>query len=216
MRAAALAAALVLLAASARAALDVDVRAYEDARRRGDTATIAGRVYAERPKPNAPDTPLPRAVVVALPRSEALLRRLGELRAHARDSAAAYRDAVTRMRAAREAYELEIWQAGGAELVRSTVVDPNGRFVLADLPAGRWIVWGSHADFVEARSPKTGVRDRERFRLPPRLVGYYTERAWLREVDTTPGVAATLELTDRNVWFSGVVEDRVLDAGPSR
>jgi hypothetical protein len=32
----------------------------------------------------------------------------------------------------------------------------------------------------------------------------------------TPGAATTLELTDRNVWFTGVIEDRVLDAGPSR
>jgi len=35
-------------------------------------------------------------------------------------------------------------------------------------------------------------------------------------VDTTPGASRTLELNDRNVWFAGVVEDRVLDAGPSR
>ena len=57
------------------------------------------------------------------------------------------------------------------------------------------------------------LRDRERFRLPPRMVGYYAERAWLREIETTPGSPTTVELNDRNVWFSGVVEDRVLDAG---
>jgi hypothetical protein len=216
VRAAALGAALLLLGATAAVALDVDVTAYEDARRRGETAAIAGRVYAERRKPNAPDAPLARAVVVALPRSEALLRRLGELRAHALDSAAAYRDAATQMRRAREAYERELWQAGGADLVRTTVVDGDGGFAFPDLPAGRWLVWASHADFQETRSPKTPPRERERFRLPPRLVGYYTERAWLREVDTAPGVPATLDLTDRNVWFSGVVEDRVRDAGPSR
>jgi hypothetical protein len=216
VKTAALAAVLVLVVAAAAPALDVDVKAYDDARRRGETVTIAGRVYAERRTPDAPDVPLARAVVVALPRSEALLDRLGGLRAHARDSAAAYRDAATQMRAAREAYEREVWEAGSPDLVRSTVVDPDGRFTLTDLPAGRWILWGTYSEFVESRSPKGQPRDRERFRLPPRLIGYYRERAWLREIDAAPGTTAAVELTDRNVWFSGVVEERVLDAGPSR
>src|SRR2546422_3635135 len=89
-------------------------------------------------------------------------------------------------------------------------------FTLSDLPAGRWMVWATHSEFLDARSPRYQARDRERYRLPPRLVGYYAERAWLRELDTTPGASTTLELNDRNVWFAGVVEDRVLDAGPSR
>ena len=212
MKAAMLVTVLVLVATAAAGALDVDLQTYD----RGVTGTIDGRVYAERPKPNAADVPLARAVVVALPRSEALVRRLDDLRAHARDSTAAYRDAATQMRRARETFELEVWQAGAADLVRSTVVDADGRFSLVDLPAGRWLIWATHSQFTDARSPRGQLRDRERFRLPPRLVGYYLERAWLREVETTPGAATTLELTDRNVWFAGVVEDRVLDAGPSR
>lgn len=212
MKATLLVTALALTAATAAGALDVNLDAYD----RGTTATIDGRVYTERPKPNAPDVPLARAVVVALPRSEALVRRLDDLRAHARDSAAAYRDAATQMRRARETYEREVWQAGAADLVRATVVDADGRFSLADLPAGRWMVWATHSQFMDARAPKSQPRDREKYRLPPRLVGYYTERAWLREVETAPGTSTTLELTDRNVWFAGVVEDRVLDAGPSR
>lgn len=216
MRRAVLAAALALTVASAAHALDVDLQAYEDARRRGETVTIAGRVYTERRKPNAEDVPIAHAVVVILPRSEALVRRLDDLRAHARDSAAAYREAATQMRRARERYEREVWQSGAADLVRSTLVDADGRFTLPDLPAGRWMVWATHSEFVEARSPKLPTRERERFQLPPRLVGYYTERAWLREVETLPGTSTTVELNDRNVWFAGVVEDRVLDAGSGR
>ena len=216
MKAAVLVAALVLTAVSAARALDVDLKVYDEARRRGETVTIAGRVYTERPKPNAEDVPMAHAVVVALPRSEALVRRLDDLRARARDSAPAYREAATQMRRARESYEREVWQSGAADLVRATVVDADGRFTLSDLPAGRWIVWATHSEFMDARSPKYLGRDRERYRLPPRLVGYYAERAWLREVETTPGTSTTLELNDRNVWFAGVVEDRVLDAGPSR
>lgn len=213
MRAAFLAAALVLTATAAVGALDVDLRVYEEARRRGEMVTIAGRVYNERRKPNSEDIPLARAVVVILPRSEALVRRLDDLRTHARDSGGAYRDAATQMRRAREAYEREIWQSGAPDLVRSTQVDADGRFALSDLPAGRWLVWATHSEFVEARSPKVSPRDRDRFRLPPRLVGYYAERAWLRELESTPGSSTVVDLTDRNVWFAGVVEDRVLDAG---
>ena len=216
MKAAVLVAALVLTVAAPARALDVDLQAYDEARRRGEMVTIAGRVYTERRRPNAEDLPMARAVVVALPRSEALVRRLDDLRAHARDSAAAYREAATQMRRARESYEREVWQSGAADLVRSTTVDADGRFTLSDLPAGRWMVWATHSEFLDARSPRYQARDRERYRLPPRLVGYYAERAWLRELDTTPGASTTLELNDRNVWFAGVVEDRVLDAGPSR
>jgi hypothetical protein len=213
VRALLLAAALLVTVTPAARALDVDLKAYDEARRRGETTTIAGRAYTERRKPNADDTPMAHAVVVVLPRSESLVRRLDELRAHARDSAAAYRDAATQMRRARETYEREVWQAGGADLVRSTLVDADGRFTLSDLPAGRWLVWATHSEFVEARSPKVPLRDRDRFRLPPRLVGYYAERAWLREVETSPAASTTVDLNDRNVWFAGVVEDRVLDAG---
>ena len=213
MRLALLAAALLLVATRALGALDVDLKAYDDARLRGETTMISGRAYTERRKPNAEDTPIARTVVVVLPHSESLVRRLDEFRAHARDSAAAFRDAATKIRRARESYEREIWEAGGADLVRSTVVDADGRFTMTDLPAGRWLVWATHSEFVDAPSPKVSLRDRERFRLPPRMVGYYAERAWLREVQTTPGSPTTVELNDRNVWFSGVVEDRVLDAG---
>jgi hypothetical protein len=213
VRWAALAAFAVLLAGTADAALDVDLSAYQEARRRGEIVTIEGRVYKERSKPNGNDVPMPHAVVVVLPRSEALMRRLDELRGRARDSMSAYREAATQMRRARESYEREVWQAGAPDLVQSTAVDAKGRFVIGDLPAGRWLVWATNADFVDSRAPKIAQRDRERFRLPPRLVGYYAERAWLREVDTAPGSVTTVELNDRNVWFAGVVEDRVLDAG---
>ena len=213
MRCVVLAAVLLLTAISAAGALDVDLKAYDEARRRGEMVTISGRIYTERRKPNADDVPIAHARVVVLPRSEALVRRLDDLRARARDSAEAYRDAATEMRRARESFEREVWESGGADLVRSTVVDAGGRFSLADLPAGRWLVWATHSEFMDAKAPKVPPRDRQRFRLPPRLVGYYAERAWLRELETTPGTAATVELNDRNVWFSGVVEDRVLDAG---
>src|SRR6059058_2404717 len=73
--------------------------------------------------------------------------------APARDSAPAYREAATEMRRARERYEKEVWQSGAPDLVRSTMVDADGRFMLSDLPAGRWIVWATHSQFMDKRSP---------------------------------------------------------------
>ena len=213
MRGVILIAALLTTAVSAAGALDVDLKAYDEARRRGEMVSVEGRVYNERRKPNADDEPVPHATVVLLPRSEALVRRLDDLRAQARDSAAAYREAATKMRKARETYEREVWESGSPELVMTTVVDAGGRFVLADVPAGRWLVWVTHSEFVSAQSPSVPARERGKFRLSPRLVGYYAERAWFRGLEMTPGTVATVDLNDRNVWFAGVVEDRVLDAG---
>jgi hypothetical protein len=212
VRVAVLAVVALLAAGAVDAALDVDLKTYAEARRRGEIVTIEGRVYNERRKPNADDVPMPHAVVFVLPRSEALVRRLDELRARARESMSGFRDAATQMRRARESYEREVWQAGAPDLVQSTMVDAGGRFVISDLPAGRYLVWVTNSDFVDSKA-KVPDRDRGRYRLPPRLVGYYAERAWLREIETAPGSVTTLELNDRNVWFSGVVEDRVLDAG---
>jgi hypothetical protein len=212
MRAVILVVTILMSAVSAAGALDVDLKAYDAARRRGETVAIEGRVYNERRKPNADDEPIPHAAVVLLPHSEALLRRLDDLRAHARESLTAYRDAATKMRRARETYEREVWESGSPELVVSTVVDSGGRFAFADIPAGRWLVWVTHSEYVRKPSSDIPVRDRGKFTLSPRLIGYWAERAWLRELEMTPGMVATVDLNDRNVWFAGVVEDRVRDA----
>jgi hypothetical protein len=212
MRAVILVFILLMSAVSAAGELDVDLKAYDAARRRGETVAVEGRVYNDRRKPNADDEPIPHAAVVLLPRAEALLRRLDDLRAHARESPTAYRDAATEMRRAREAYEREVWESGSPELVVSTVVDSGGRFAFADIPAGRWLVWVTHSAYVSKHSPDIPVRERGKFTLSPRLIGYYAERAWLRELEMTPGMVATVDLNDRNVWFAGVVEDRVRDA----
>jgi hypothetical protein len=36
---------------------------------------------------------------------------------------------------------------------------------------------------------------------------------WLQEVTVAGSATATLDLTDRNGWFNGVIEERVLDVG---
>ena len=205
---------VALLAGPAAAAVDVDLRHYTEAERAGAAATVSGRAYAERRKPDGPDTPLAGATVVALPRSEGLVRRLEQLRDGARDSIPAYRQAATLMQKAREAYERELWEAGGADLVRTAIVDADGRFDLGRLPEGRWMVLGTWDQYVEASGPRTGRKERQTYLPSPRLVGFRARLLWLQDLALGRAERAEVELTDRNVWFSGVVEDRTVDTGP--
>ena len=207
--------ALWLIAWPAAAAVDVDLAPYAQAERSGASAKLSGRIYAERRKPAGPDTPLTGATVVAVPRSEALLQRLQHLREEARTSAASYRGAALLIQKAREAYEKELWQAGAPDLVRATTVDSEGRFDLGPLPEGRWLVVGTWDQFHDVKGPRTSGQgqDRGKYVKDPRLVGFRARMLWVREIDVTRAEPAELEFTDRNVWFNGVVEDRV-DAGP--
>jgi hypothetical protein len=211
--------AVALVAAPALAAVDVDLTGYTAAERAGTAAAVSGRAFAERRKPDAPDTPLAGASVVAVPRSEALLRRLEQLREGARDSANAYRDAAVLMQRARETYERELWDAGAPQLVRNAIVDTSGRFDLGRLPEGRWLVvavWDQTVHSRSAKPERKDRRERELYMPAPRLTGYRSRLVWLRELAVSGAQPVALELTDRNVWFSGVVEERVQDAGSRR
>ena len=208
--------ALLVVAWPAAAVVDVDLTPYTRAERAGASATLTGRIYAERRKPDGPDTPLTGATVVAIPRSEGLLQRLQQLKDDARTSAASYRAAAPLIQKAREAYEKELWQAGSPDLVRATTVDSQGRFDLGALPEGRWIVIGTWEQFRDVKAPRASGPDKDKYTRDPRLYGFRARMLWVREIALTRAEPAELELTDRNVWFSGVVEDRVLDAGPRR
>lgn len=205
--------ALVLIAGSATAAIDVDLTRYTEAERAGAAVAVTGRVFAERRKVDGPDLPLAGASVVAVPRSEALLRRFEYLRESARDSATAYRDAAMLMQRAREAYERELWEAGAPQLVRNAVVDSTGHFDLGSLPEGPWMIVAVWDRVVNAKVTKPDTKKRDLYLPTPRLTGYRARLVWLREVAVSRADPASLELTDRNVWFSGVVEERLQDAG---
>jgi hypothetical protein len=194
-------------------ALDVPVDPYLRSLAAREVGIVEGRVYEYRPQPQAHDVPLAAASVVLVPRSDALTRTLEDLKRHSRDSAVGYRDAVGRMRRAKEGYQRELSQAGGADLVRPLLVDAEGSFRAVDVPAGDWLVIASHADFVTASGARTTSKERDQFRGAPRVTGYEAVRLWMRTVTVTPGGRASVELTDRNVWFSGVAENRVMDTG---
>lgn len=201
------AAALWLSAAIAGGAEAPPVESYRAALDRGDTGIVDGRAYIERRKPDGPDLPLKDVALTLVPYSDALMAELEGVKGHARDSLNTYRAAALRVRRLQEAYERTVWEAGAADLVQSSLIGPNGRFSFSDVAAGQWLLWARHEALhsVAARKPKKG--DKEIFALSPRLVGYRAASFWLIPVTVSGGAASTIELTDRNVWFTGVIEE---------
>jgi hypothetical protein len=186
-----------------RPALDVDVGKYGSTDPR---ATVTGRAYEERRRPSASDTPIVGASVVLLPRSETLLARLAALKAGARDSTGAYRKAFAGMREAANDLEQALRDADAGRLVSTATTDPAGRFTL-HVPPGDWVLLVWKAAFVDTPSSVPPRRERQMYRLEAPLEGYRAVDVWMREVSVRgAGARESYELTDRNVWFSGVEE----------
>ena len=210
----ALAAVLVLGSVAVVHALDAETAAYRKAAASGALGTVSGRAWEERRTPDAAEQPLAGVVVTLLPRSRGLLARLEEIKARSRNSETAYRSSAAAIRIAREAYEKELWEAGAADLVRTTVVDGAGAFSVIDMPAGEWMLIATRSVFVNKASPRMTRRERNTYLPRLRLTGYNAVSVWLRELTVAAGATPTVELTDRNVWFTGIEEEKMLDADP--
>lgn len=198
----------------AASAADVSVRAYEDARRAGAVGSVVGKVYQERRTADASDLPLTGTVVTLLPKSDAVLSRLEALKQQARDSMQRYRDAATDIRRAREDYEQALWESGGADLIATTTVNGDGTFRLDEIPEGRWLVYASRSVFVSKPGAVQRQSEQQIFLPRPHFLGYYTVNLWLRQVEVTAQASKPVELTDRNVWFTGVAEDWDTSSAP--
>jgi hypothetical protein len=210
MRAAVLA--VLLLTASAEA-LDVSVEPYREARRTGAIGAVIGRVIAEPRTLRVPGRPFVGTTVTLLPRSEALLARLEQLKEGSRASSTAFAAAAPAMRKAREVYERELLEAGAPDLTPMVQVDPDGSFKIDDVPAGAWMLVAWYSAPVDISTPKPRTRQKDLYQPQARLQGYQSVTVWVREVTVAGGATATVELTDRNGWFRGVVEERVLGTG---
>ena len=219
--------AAVALAATAFAQdVDAPLGRYREAISLGEVGTVRGRAFEERRRPGASDLPLAQTVVALLPRSDAWLVRLQAIKRGARDSMDGYRDAASAVRRSREVYEQRLWEAGAADLPQTAVVDAEGVFTLNDVPAGAWILLAFHRGLYVnktplVRPPAPGappppVRPPSPFLAPDKLAGYHVVTYWLREITVAPGATEALELTDRNVWLTGVVEDREKPRLPDR
>ena len=212
------AAVLVLLVwAGPAEARDVSIERYEEARRAGAIGVVAGRAAAEPRTLRTPAQPLTGTTVRLLPRSEALMTRLERLRETSRESSTAFAAAAPAMRRAHEVYERELLEAGAPDLTPMVLVDQDGTFRIDDLPAGAWVLIAWHSAPVDvspakkSTSKKHETGKRSLYRPQSRLEGYQAVTIWLRELTVAGGATVTVELTDRNGWFRGVIEERVQD-----
>ena len=151
-----------------------------------------------------------------MPRSEAWLLRLNAIKRGARDSLDIYRDAAPAVRRAREAYEKTLLEAGAGDLPQGATVDADGRFTLEGIPAGPWVLLAfrsaTYVSKIPLERPVAPGQWRQPalplpFLVPERLAGYYVVTYWLRELTLASGGVEPVELTDRNVWFTGVAEN---------
>ena len=221
--------ALLLVVGSAEA-LDVSVEPYREAQRAGVLGAVAGRAAAEPRTLGGLPQPFLGTTVTLLPRSEALVSELRGLRDASRESSRAFAAAAPAMRKAQEAYERELLEVGAPDLTPLVLVDRDGRFRIDDVPAGAWVLIAWHGVPVDVSAPKPKSRPRkpdppdvsapsprsrtqDLYQPRPRLQGYQPVTVWLHTLTVAGGATATVELTDRNGWFRGVIEERVLDTG---
>jgi hypothetical protein len=193
-------------------AAGIDTASYRAAAASGATGALAGRVYEERKRPETSEHPLAGAAVVIVPKSEDVLKKLEEIKRRARNSADDYRTAGPSILAVRRAYEKELWDSGAVDLVKSTTVDAEGRFVVPDLPAGDWLLIATYSVKTDKHS-QIPLKQRGVYTPRTHLTGFQQVTVWLREVTIASGRSENLDLTDRGAWFSGVVEERAPDAG---
>jgi len=192
--------------AAAAQGLDAPIERYREAVGFHELGSVHGRVFQERRRPSGPETPLTGTALILLPRSEAWLFRLNAIKRGARDSMETYRETGTAVRRAREAYEKALLEAGAGDLSQGATVDGEGRFALEGIPAGPWVLLGRLAP-----APGTPARETKPplpFVPPEKLAGYSVVTYWLREVTVVAGAVESVDLTDRNVWLTGVIENR--------
>ena len=203
----------LLASATSASALDVTVAPYVEAQRAGTLGAVAGRVSEEKRQPHEVDRPLAGTSILLVPRSADLLATLDGIRARSRASAAAFIEAAPAILRARNAFERALWEAGAAELARTTAGDADGRFQITDVPAGAWVLVATRTVRHAVPRQKLGRREQGAFALGARVTSFQAVSVWVRELDVTHAETVAVELTDRNVWFNGVVEEKVLDTG---
>jgi hypothetical protein len=193
-------------------AVGINTDSYRAAAASGATGGVTGRIYEESKRPKAPDQPLTGAVVIVLPKSADIVRKLEDIKRAARNSADDYRAAGPSIMALRRAYEKEIWDSGAVDLVKSTTADADGHFTLTDLPAGDWLLIATHTVKIDKHATVGPPKQRGVYAPKTHLTGYQRVTVWLREVTVENGRSENVDLTDRGAWFSGVVEERAPDA----
>jgi hypothetical protein len=142
-----------------------------------------------------------------MPFSDSFVTELERIKGQSRESLRTYRAAALELRRREEAYERAVWEAGAADLVLSALVGPDGRASFGEVAAGPWLLWGRHQVWNPVAGKRPKRQEKELFALAPRLVGFWAVRYWMIPVTVRAGAVSAVELTDRDVWFSGVIEE---------
>ena len=206
---------LLLAIAPAIQAFDVAPDLYRAAAAAGSVGSVTGRVYEEGRRPSQADQPIAGTAVTLVPRSAEFLRKLEALKGGARNSMRDYRAAAPAIQTLKAAYEKELWEAGAADLVVGAVAASDGRFAVANLPAGDWLLIAVRSVATDVRPAEAASKKKERGIYAPgtHLTGYRRLTIWLREVTISNGSSESVDLVDRGAWYSGVVEEHAPDAG---
>ena len=143
------------------------------------------------------------------------------MKRQARESVDGFRDAAPATRTAINDYELELWRMGYPDAAIRAVTDGTGAF-RAVVPPGAWVMFAQRSVFVALHSnraevnPSAGALDPlarystsqyQHFQKVAKLAGFDAVSVWLRELDVDAGQTVALDLHDRGVWLSGVVEE---------
>jgi hypothetical protein len=178
------------------------------ARERGAYGSVDGRAYAEGQRGGAEPTPYPSVSVLLVPRSPDFDNELEGIKAGYRDTLDTYLEAEPKLRAAREAYERALIEAGGGHLLLGESSDAAGVFRFSRVPEGAWtlLAWRELPHPKAPSSLKAG--EAKRYKSRARVFGYTTVVFWRMPIDVKAGEAVSVRLHDRNEWMTGEREDR--------
>lgn len=185
------------------------VHGHLEAHAQDKLGNVAGRVYEEPSRRNAPPRALEAVPVALVPWSDAQVAEMEGLKANARSSVQSYREVAAAIESLHRGYETAIRDAGGFDLVKHASSDKDGVFRFDRVPAGEWLlVARAEVGRDEIARPRHVPRHAaERFADNPRLHARTFVAYWWRHVHVGAGDTATIELTDRGVTLTAVLED---------
>ncbi len=88
----------------------------------------------------------------------------------------------------------------------------DGREAAEKAPAPSTTVVRTRSAAPASHSSFSNPRERKTYLPRLRLIGYHAVSVWLRELTVDAGETRAVELSDRNVWLTGIEEERVRDA----
>ncbi len=197
---------LAMATAAFGAPLDLSLDAYRVAAADGATGTVAGRAVDEADRRNSQDEPRVGIGVTLVPWSRTLLDELQEIKRRVRVKPATYPTSARSVVEARRTYERALNSAGAGDLVRYAPGTADGTFQFEHVPAGQWILIVEHAVFVNKPGQAQGAQEWDTFRKRPQFLGYYAVTFWLDELRVGRGETATVQLSERNAWMTGIDE----------